>query len=234
MCIFYFAAIFILVGGTWKLIAVIAATGISMIGLMMAFYSHPRKRIMSFWNQLMGTGEVDYNLKQALISFGSGRVHGTGLGEGTQKRYYLPEAHTDFIFDIYGEEFGFIGVLILVGLYFALFLRGLKIARNCPTVFGSVLGAGISIAIFMQALINMGMSIGLLPTKGLTLPLVSYGGSSLILVCFSLGILINLSKATPLKVRGTGATLFRLSRKYCTGARDLAFHTTHQLPNSQS
>ena len=71
----------------------------------------------------------------------------------------------------------------------ALFLRGLQISRNCPTVFGSVLGAGISIAIFMQALINMGMSIGLLPTKGLTLPLVSYGGSSLILVCFSLGIL---------------------------------------------
>ena len=117
-----------------------------------------------------------------------------------------------------------------MGLYFALFLRGLQISRNCPTVFGSVLGAGISIAIFMQALINMGMSIGLLPTKGLTLPLLSYGGSSLILVCFSLGILINLSKATPLKVKGLGATMFRLSRQKCPGARDLAFHTTHQTP----
>ena len=83
-----------------------------------------------------------------------------------------------------------------------LFTRGLKISRNCPTVFGSILGAGISIAIFMQALINMGMSIGLLPTKGLTLPLVSYGGSSLVIVCFSLGILVNLSRSTPLKMRG--------------------------------
>ena len=193
-CMIIFGGIYIVAGAS-KLY-VFGLVGASLIASSTAFifWEHPRQRIQSYMSQLTDPTKMGYNLEQALISFSEGKVWGEGVGQSHQKKFFLPEAHTDFIFDIYGEEFGFIGVIFLISVYVILFLRGLKIARFADSLFGQLLAFGITLMIFAQALINMGMSIGLLPTKGLTLPLISYGGTSILVVCFSLGILINISK----------------------------------------
>ena len=195
---FIFFISFYLAGGFIRNLIIIGfVPAIVLIFFMFKRFGHIINRINSFMAQFTDPQDMDYNVKQALISFGSGRWFGVGVGQSSQKGFFLPEAHTDFIFDIYGEEFGLVGVVILVGLYMCLFLRGLYIARHAPTVFGSHLAALVSIMILAQALINMSMAIGLLPTKGLTLPLVSYGGSSIIITCVALGILLNISRKTP-------------------------------------
>lgn len=192
-----FFASFLLAGG--RLIHLLwVCIPTALFGVIMSNrFQHIFYRVNTFLAQFFDDeAKIGYNLKQALISFGSGKWFGVGVGNSSQKSFFLPEAHTDFIFDIYGEEFGLLGVFVLVGLYVYLFLRGFYIARSAPTIFGSHLAALTSIMILMQALINMAMAIGLLPTKGITLPLISYGGSSLIIVCFALGILINVSRRT--------------------------------------
>jgi cell division protein FtsW len=192
---FLFSVSFFLAGGAFYHLIVSILVPMGLFGLAMSHrFTHIIKRLNSFTSQFQEGAGPDYNLQQALISFGSGRWTGVGVGKSSQKGFFLPEAHTDFIFDIYGEEFGFLGVLVLVGLYFLFFLRGLYIARNATTTFGSHLAALISILFVIQALINMAMAIGLLPTKGLTLPLISYGGSSLIVICIGLGVLLNISR----------------------------------------
>jgi len=131
-------------------------------------------------------------LTQSLIAFGRGEWGGVGLGNSIQKLFYLPEAHTDFIFAIIAEEFGLIGSLIVLGLFTVLVVTGFVIARRAELAnmpFAACFSYGITLLIGLQAGINMAVSTGLLPTKGLTLPLVSYGGSSLMITCVSLGIL---------------------------------------------
>jgi cell division protein FtsW len=213
-----FGISFFIAGGFILRLIVGLGTPVFIIGLIMSNrFAHILNRINSFIAQFTGHQDVDYNVQQALISFGSGRWFGVGVGQSSQKGFFLPEAHTDFIFDIYGEEFGLLGVLVLVGLYLFLFLRGLYIARNASTVFGNHLASLISIMILTQALINMSMAIGLLPTKGITLPLISYGGSSLLIMCLTLGILLNISRQTP--TSHIGLALINLSRK-CYKARE--------------
>ena len=212
---FLFSVSFFLAGGAFYHLIISIFVPMALFGLAMSHrFAHIIKRLNSFTSQFQDGTRPGYNLEQALISFGSGRWSGVGVGKSSQKGFFLPEAHTDFIFDIYGEEFGFIGVLVLVGLYFLFFLRGLYIARNATTMFGSHLAALISILFVIQALINMAMAIGLLPTKGLTLPLVSYGGSSLIVISIGLGVLLNISRRaqnTPFEVKliNLSQSLFR-------------------------
>jgi cell division protein FtsW len=117
---------------------------------------------------------------------------GTGIGKGYQKLFYLPEPHTDFIFSIIGEEFGLMGVMIIIVLYAWILLKGIKISRNAPDTFGALLAIGLTAAMGMQICINMGVTLGLLPTKGLTLPFLSYGGSSLLVNMASIGVLMNI------------------------------------------
>ncbi len=159
--------------------------------LMSAEYRY--KRLLSFirpWEDPTGTS---FQIIQSFLSFGSGGLFGLGLGEGRQKLFFLPAPHTDFIFSIIGEELGLVGALGVVLLFFIFTFRGIQVGMSIPDKFGSYLALGITLMVSLQALINMGVVLGLLPTKGLTLPFVSYGGTSLIANFIGLGILLRLS-----------------------------------------
>jgi cell division protein FtsW len=133
------------------------------------------------------------------MAFGSGGLWGTGIGKGLQKLFYLPEPHTDFIFSVIGEEFGLVGVTIIVLLYGLIVWRGIAIARQTTDPFGALLSFGLTTAIALQVCINMGVTLGLLPTKGLTLPFLSYGGTSLVLNMAAVGVLMNIGISPWLK-----------------------------------
>lgn len=135
-----------------------------------------------------------YQLSQSLIAFGSGGIFGMGLGMGRQKYAYLPYPESDFIFAIVGEDFGLLGCLIVVALFVALMLRGMRIAMRCPDKFGTLLAAGITSSISMQAFLNMGVVVGILPTTGLPLPFFSAGGTSISITMAGIGILLNISR----------------------------------------
>ena len=152
------------------------------------------KRITAFlnpWQDPLGDG---FHIIQSLFALGSGGFFGVGLGMSRQKFYYLPEQYTDFIFAIIGEELGFLGAIGVVLLYGLLAWRGFRTAINCKDKFGSILASGITSMLVIQAIINLCVVSGLLPVTGITLPLISSGGSSLIPMLFSLGILLNISK----------------------------------------
>ncbi len=150
-------------------------------------------RIMSYlnpWNDPQGTS---FQLVQSLVAFGGGGIFGSGLGQGKQKLFFLPAPHTDFIFSVIGEEIGLIGALIVLGLFLVFCIRGIRVSLDAPDEFGTYLGLGITSLISLQAIINMAVVLGLLPTKGLTLPFISYGGTSLVVSFASVGILLNIS-----------------------------------------
>ena len=132
---------------------------------------------------------------QALYAIGPGGLLGVGFDKSIQKHFYLPEPQTDFIFAIVAEEFGFLGGIILIGLYTSLLKTMLKISQNVPDLFGSFLMIGITSMMGIQTLINLGVVVGLFPVTGVTLPLMSYGGTSLVITLMSIGILINISKS---------------------------------------
>jgi len=152
------------------------------------------RRIISFldpWKDPQGNG---FQLVQSFIALGSGGLTGVGLGSSKQKLAYLPESHTDFIFSIIGEEFGFIGLLVIMTLFVVLFIKGISIAYKAKDSFVYYLATGLSLMIALQALINFAVTTGLLPTKGLPLPFISYGGSALLVNLVAVGILLNISK----------------------------------------
>jgi cell division protein FtsW len=153
------------------------------------------KRIMSFLNPWQYPADEGYQIVHSLMAFGTGGIWGTGIGKGYQKLFYLPEPHTDFIFSVIGEELGLLGVLTILGLYVLIFWRGISIARNSRDSFGSFVAIGLTTAIGLQVCVNTGVALGLLPTKGLTLPFLSYGGTSLLINMASIGILMNIGSA---------------------------------------
>ena len=153
-------------------------------------------RLATFLDPWAVPFDSGYQLTQSLIAFGRGEWFGVGLGQSVQKMMYLPEAHTDFVFAIYAEEFGFMGVLVLLGLYVLLVLRILqlsKIAISKQYWYGVFVLLGFGLLISCQTFINLGVNAGLLPTKGLTLPFVSYGGSSLVVCCAMVGMMLRIS-----------------------------------------
>lgn len=152
------------------------------------------QRLISFWDPWKHAADGGYQLIHSLMAFGTGGVSGAGIGNGWQKMFYLPEPHTDFIFSVIGEELGLIGTMGILGLYMVIVLKGIKIAMNAKESFASFLAIGLTAAIGIQVCVNMAVTLGLLPTKGLTLPFLSYGGTSLLLNMISVGILINIDK----------------------------------------
>ncbi len=144
-----------------------------------------------------------YNIIQSLIAFASGGFSGVGYGGSIQKLYYLPECHTDFIFAIIAEEMGFIGCILVIGLFFTFVQRGFLIAARCPDMYGKLLAVGITFSIGFQAFLNMSVASSFLPTTGVPLPFISYGGSSLIVSLWMVGILLNISKKRIKKIRNT-------------------------------
>jgi cell division protein FtsW len=152
-----------------------------------------RDRILSFLNPGAHQSGSGYQVWQSLIGLGSGHLFGLGLGGGRQKWGLLPNAHTDFIFSVVGEELGLVGAVALLGLFFALAWLGFRAATRAPDRFGSLLAVGVTVWVTSQAVINVGAVVGVLPVTGIPLPFVSYGGSSLVITMAAVGILINIA-----------------------------------------
>ncbi len=155
---------------------------------------YQQRRITSFLDPQADPLGAGYHLLQSMIAIGSGMVYGKGYLQGTQNSlHFLPEQHTDFVFSVFAEEWGFVGCAILLALYAALILRGLAIASKAKDNLGALLAAGLTATIFWQAVINIAMTSGALPVVGITLPFLSYGGSSLLALLISVGLLMNVS-----------------------------------------
>ena len=164
-------------------------------------YPYRRARLLIFlspWKDAQGKG---YQIAQSLLAVGSGGWFGKGLGGGKLKLMYLPTPHTDFIFPVVCEELGLLGALTCVSLFAMLLVRGVRIARSAPNLFGTLLAAGITFTICLQAFFNMAMSIGMLPTKGIPLPFISFGGSSLLATLSGIGILLNISRQAKTEIQ---------------------------------
>ena len=152
------------------------------------------RRLMSFldpWSDAAGSG---FHVIQSLIAFGSGQIWGRGLGESRQKLFYLPEAHTDFVFSVIGEELGLLGALAVLALFGIIVARGLQLTAKIEEPFDQYLAFGLTVLLGLQALIHMGVVMGLMPTKGLVLPFISYGGSAMVINLMEAGILLGLSR----------------------------------------
>ncbi|MBI3078870.1 MAG: putative lipid II flippase FtsW [Deltaproteobacteria bacterium] len=161
--------------------------------LAIARVGYRQQRVTAFLNPWEVASSTGFQIIQSFLAFGSGGPLGAGLGEGRQKLFFLPEPHTDFIFALIGEELGLLGVLIVVACFVVFFWRGIAVGLRAPDLFGSYLALGITLNIGLQALINMAVVLGLLPTKGLTLPFVSYGGTSLLVNLMAVGLLLSVS-----------------------------------------
>lgn len=189
------SATMIFVGGI-KISTFIILGIISFLLSLAAILTEPyrRERLLIFLNPWQDPLDSGYHIIQSLLALGSGGLFGVGAGNSHQKFLYLPEPGTDFIFAVLGEEFGLIGTLFIVSLYFLLAWRGLKIATRVNDTFGSMLAVGITSMIIIQALINMAVVTSLIPVTGITLPLISYGGSSLVINLVALALLLNISR----------------------------------------
>ena len=158
-----------------------------------------KRRILSFLNPWDDPMDSGFQIIQSWFALGRGGIWGLGLGNGKQKLFYLPEPHTDFIFSVIGEEMGLLGVVLVVACFTVFVWRGLRVALKVEDLYGSYLALGFSLLIGLQAAINMGVVVGLLPTKGLPLPFISVGGSSMMVSMISAGILLNVSSRMYLK-----------------------------------
>ena len=154
-------------------------------------------RIEAFLNPAAHAGGSGFQVHQSLVALGSGGISGVGIGQGRQKFGFLPEAHNDFVFAMIGEEWGFLGVVVLVVLYTAIVMVGFRIARRAPDQFGELMAIGCASLIALQAFLHMAVGLALAPPTGLPLPLVSYGRSNLIVTLVALGMLISVARAAP-------------------------------------
>ena len=191
-------------GGSVKLFLTFIGTGVAgiIIGLSTKLLKPYQMQRLITWRHPeadpLGAG---YNIIQSLIAFASGGFSGVGYGASIQKLSYLPECHTDFIFAIVAEELGFVGCILVIGLFFTFMQRGFVIAARCPDMYGKLLAIGITFSITFQAFMNMSVASSFLPTTGVPLPFISYGGSSLIVSLIMVGILLNISKKRIKKIR---------------------------------
>jgi cell division protein FtsW len=160
---------------------------------MVMFKSYRIDRLKVFLNPWNDPGDKGFQIIQSLLSFGSGGTFGVGIGDGMQKLFYLPEPHTDFILSVIAEESGFIGVVVVIFLFAVLIVRGFMVAFRAPDLFGTLLAAGLTMVLAMEAFINIAGVMGLIPLKGLTLPFLSYGGTSLVMSLVAVGVLLNIS-----------------------------------------
>lgn len=180
--------------------------GFGAFGVLTASVTHLIKpyqmsRITTWLNPEADPLGAGYNIIQSLVAFASGGFWGVGYGNSKQKLAWLPEAHTDFIFAVIGEELGFIGCLLVIGLFWTFIHRGLLIASRCPDMYGKLLAVGITFSIGFQAFLNMSVASSFLPATGVPLPFISYGGSSLMVSMWMVGILLNISKKRVKKIR---------------------------------
>lgn len=186
-------------GSKFSHLTLLAGVGICLVGFAIVFSPYRMERFTAFLHPWADPSDSGYQTIQSLLALGSGGLVGMGLGQSRQKFFYLPERHTDFIYAILGEELGFIGAALVLLLFFVLLWRGFKIALTIHDSFGSLLAVGITCMIIVQMIINIGVVTGSLPVTGITLPFVSYGGSSLVFIMAGVGILLNISRYASIK-----------------------------------
>ncbi|MCL2145018.1 MAG: putative lipid II flippase FtsW [Endomicrobia bacterium] len=176
--------------------AVLAMTGATALLVIEEIIRKPYRlaRMRDYFDSIINVDAASYQVKQSLYALGSGGFFGKGLGKSEMKLMYLPEAHTDFIFPIVGEELGFIGAACVIAFFIYIFFKGINISKNVPDTFAEYLALGITFLIVFQALINLSVATGVFPAKGLPLPFISFGGTSIVISMAAAGILINLSQ----------------------------------------
>ena len=196
MIIMFLSFTILYIGGARfkHIFSTVTITGVAGAAVAMLL-PHSRERILTYIGSMQGAGEPNIQVSQAKIALGSGGWFGIGLGQSRQSDLFLPESYGDFIFSVLGEEMGFFGAVITLLVFLALFVIGLKIASRAPDKFGSLLAFGLSFNIVVSAFINAGVVTGLMPTTGITLPFISFGGTSIILFGISIGILLNIGNS---------------------------------------
>jgi cell division protein FtsW len=183
-----------LAGSPTRHLAWVAAPAVPLVALAIWMAPYRLRRITAFvdpWSDPRGSG---FQIIQSWLALGNGGLVGQGIGGSRQKLFYLPEAHTDFIFAVVGEELGFIGATAMVALFAVVVWRGLRIGLRAADPFGSYLALGLTVLLATQTLVNLGVVTGLLPTKGLPLPFISFGGSALVMTMVATGVLLNISQ----------------------------------------
>ena len=187
-------AMLFVAGLSWKWLAVGFAGAIPVVYLLITQVAYRQARLTAFLHPDSDPQGAGFQLLQSLIAVGSGGFTGVGLMESKQKLFYLPEAHTDFIYAVICEELGFIGAMIVIALFVVYGWRGMRAAFGAPDGFGRLLALGITAMVLCQALINFAVVLGMVPTKGIPLPFISYGGSSLLVMLLATGVLLNISQ----------------------------------------
>jgi cell division protein FtsW len=187
-------AVLFVAGLSWKWIVAGAAAALPVLYLLITHVSYRQARLTAFLDPSSDPQGAGFQLLQSLIAVGSGGFTGVGLMESKQKLFYLPEAHTDFIYAVICEELGFIGAILVIGLFAVYGWRGMRAAFSAPDSFGRLLALGITTMVLSQALINFAVVLGMMPTKGIPLPFISYGGSSLLAMLLATGVLLNISQ----------------------------------------
>jgi cell division protein FtsW len=180
----------------WIGLSALAALPVGYVAFYFLVFLVPYRwdRILAYWNPEAYPNDKGYQILQSLTAVGTGGFHGLGYMEGKQKLFYLPDAHTDFIFAVIGEEFGLIGTILVLTMFGLFLWRGLRVSSRAPDAFGFYLALGITVTICVQAFLNMSVVLGLVPNKGIPLPFLSYGGSSFVVMLTAVGILLNVSQ----------------------------------------
>jgi cell division protein FtsW len=187
-------AILFVAGLSWKWIAGGVLAAVPTLYLLITLAPYRMARLLAFWDPSSDPQGAGFQLRQSLIAVGSGGLTGVGLMESKQKLFYLPEAHTDFIYAVICEELGFIGAMIVIALFVVYGRRGIRTAFAAPDAFGRLIALGVTAMVLFQALMNFAVVLGMVPTKGIPLPFISYGGSSLLVMLLGTGVLLNISQ----------------------------------------
>jgi cell division protein FtsW len=181
-------------GASLQQLGVAGAGAVGVLVMQAVAKSYRVKRLTTFLNPWLSARGAGFQLTQSFIALGEGGKWGVGLGVGRQKMFYLPAAHTDFVFAVIGEDFGLVGAAVVTGLFLVILFRGMKIAHDEPDPFASLLAVGLTSLLSLQALVNMAVVIGMIPTKGLPLPFLSYGGTAIVISMATLGALLALGR----------------------------------------
>ena len=191
--------IYIAAGGYLQILLAGALGGLVL--LLRGLHDYQSSRIMTWLHPESDPLGAGYNIVQSLVAIASGGMLGVGYGNSKQKLAWLPEAHTDFIFSVYAEEMGFVGCLLLICLFWSFLQRGMIIASKCPDMYGKLLALGITFSICFQGFFNMWVASSFAPATGVPMPFISYGGTSIVVSLFMVGILFNISKENEKKIR---------------------------------
>jgi len=194
LCIIFIASLLLFIAGLdGKYVCIVALSAVPAFFLFIWEVPFRQLRVLSWLAALVNPLNGDHHIQQSAIAIGRGGIFGVGLGESIQKFFFLPEAATDFIYAVIGEEFGFIGAFLVIAVFLSYLYLGVNISRKAPDAGGFYLGLGLTLLVTLEAFINISSALAIIPTKGLTLPFISRGGSSLVACLMATGILLNIS-----------------------------------------